>query len=144
MRGRCVAECAKLRMPGHALEGPSVVAPCADGSASDVADRSGVGSSTNSALAARRTAAPTITSLVDQTKEQTRGTQNQKREAARKMMVRWLTVFHHVYGHLLLAQDTEALHRLRRQHGPPEDGGAPDAGAGPLQRLHRVGGPVRT
>jgi hypothetical protein len=45
MRGRCVAECAKLRMPGHALEGPSVVAPCADGSASDVADRSGVGSS---------------------------------------------------------------------------------------------------
>jgi hypothetical protein len=53
---------------------------------------------TNSAHAARWAPTPTITSLVEQTKERTRGTQNQKNEAARKMLVRWLTVFHRVYA----------------------------------------------
>ena len=56
------------------------------------------GRRTNSAHAAGRVAAPTITSLVQQTKDQTQGTENQKNEAARKMLVRWLTVFHRVHG----------------------------------------------
>jgi hypothetical protein len=56
------------------------------------------GRRTNSAHAATRQLAPTITSLVERTKEQTRGSQGQKNEAARKMLVRWLTVFHRVHG----------------------------------------------
>ena len=40
MRGRCVADCANLRMRGHALHGPGGVALCADGSASGGANRS--------------------------------------------------------------------------------------------------------
>ena len=54
--------------------------------------------SASSTISTRREAVPTITSLVEQTREQTRGSESVKNQAAQAMLLRWLTVFHTVHG----------------------------------------------
>lgn len=56
------------------------------------------GRQTNSVLAAGRTAVPTVTSLVAETRAARDGTDIQNNTAVEKMLVRWLTVFHKVHG----------------------------------------------
>jgi len=53
---------------------------------------------TNSVLAAGRTAVPTVTSLVEETRAARDGTDIQNNTAVEKMLVRWITVFHKVHG----------------------------------------------
>ncbi len=78
---------------------------------------------TYSALAARRATTATITNMVEQNKEQTRGTEKHKNEATRKMLVRWLIVYipprlRIVRGGVaevrLLSEDAQAVHRVGR------------------------------